>query len=112
MDRGGPTTLLLDGALGTELAARGVAIPANPWSAAALVDAPTVIGAIHAEYAAAGATVHTANTFRTKRRSAGPDWERLARRAVDLARAAVPGWHRIAGSVAPLEDCYRPDLSP
>src|SRR6185436_12595780 len=34
------------------------------------------------------------------------------RRAVAIARAAVPAGHRVAGSLAPLEDCYRPDLSP
>jgi S-methylmethionine-dependent homocysteine/selenocysteine methylase len=31
---------------------------------------------------------------------------------VSIARAAVPPGHRVAGSIAPLEDCYRPDLSP
>jgi S-methylmethionine-dependent homocysteine/selenocysteine methylase len=56
--------------------------------------------------------VHTANTFRTKRRSVGADWERLAYRAIEIARRAVPAGHRIAASLAPLEDCYRPDLSP
>jgi S-methylmethionine-dependent homocysteine/selenocysteine methylase len=71
-----------------------------------------VIAAIHRDYAAAGATVHTANTFRTKRRTVGDRWEQLARAAVQLARNTVPSAHRIAGSIAPLEDCYRPDLSP
>ncbi|TKC95713.1 homocysteine S-methyltransferase family protein [Polyangium fumosum] len=109
----GPAMLtILDGPMGTELAARGVPTPAPLWSALALDHAPEVVSAIHHEYAAAGATVHTANTFRTKRRSAGARWEVLARRAVALAREAVPAGHRIAGSVAPLEDCYRPDLSP
>lgn len=104
--------ILLDGPLGTELAARGVATPPPLWSAAAIVSAPGVIQAIHRDYAEAGATVHTANTFRTKRRQAGDAWEELAIRAVALARAAVPAGHLVAGSVAPLEDCYRPDLSP
>jgi S-methylmethionine-dependent homocysteine/selenocysteine methylase len=103
---------LLDGPLGTELAARGVPTPAPIWSAWALDQAPGVLRAIHRDYAAAGATVHTANTFRTKRRQVGADWERLARRAVSIAREAVPANHRVAGSLAPLEDCYRPDLSP
>lgn len=103
---------LLDGPLGTELNARGVPTDLPLWSAAAIETAPAVISAIHGDYAAAGATVHTANTFRTKRRTAGTSWERLARRAVQLARDAVPDSHRVAGSIAPLEDCYRPDLSP
>ena len=39
-------------------------------------------------------------------------WEELTRRAVAIARGAVPEGHRVAGSISPLEDCYRPDLSP
>jgi S-methylmethionine-dependent homocysteine/selenocysteine methylase len=103
---------LLDGPLGTELQARGVATELPSWSAAAIAAAPEVVAAIHRDYVAAGATVHTANTFRTKRRTIGPDWQRWARRAVEIARSAVPASQQVAGSIAPLEDCYRPDLSP
>lgn len=103
---------LLDGPLGTELAARGVQTDLPLWSAAAITEAPDMIAQIHRDYAAAGATVHTANTFRTKRRSAGDHWESLARKAVTLARDSIGADHRLAGSIAPLEDCYRPDLSP
>src|SRR5688500_17354583 len=104
--------ILLDGPLGTELDRRGVPTPLPRWSAGAVDAAPDVLRAIHADYARAGATVHTANTFRTKRRTLGDDWERLARRAIAIARESVPAGHRVAGSIAPLEDCYRPDLSP
>jgi len=103
--------ILLDGPIGTELLARGVPTPIPLWSAWALKHRPEVVAQIHADYAAAGATVHTANTFRTKARQT-PEWEDLARTAVGLCRDAVPSTHRVAGSVAPLEDCYRPDLSP
>jgi S-methylmethionine-dependent homocysteine/selenocysteine methylase len=103
---------ILDGPMGTELAARGVPTPAPRWSAEALDSAPEVVAAIHRAYAAAGATVHTSNTFRTRRRQIPDRWEELARRAVGIARAAVPVGHRVAGSIAPIEDCYRPDLSP
>jgi len=103
---------LLDGPLGSELAARGVSTSLPLWSAAALDSAPEVVAAIHADYAAAGARVHTTNTFRTRPRDAGERWELLARRAVRLARDSVPAGHRVAGSIAPLADCYRPDLSP
>jgi S-methylmethionine-dependent homocysteine/selenocysteine methylase len=103
---------ILDGPVGTELASRGIPTPEPLWSALALEQAPEVVGAIHRDYVAAGATVHTANTFRTKRRSAPDRWEALARRAVEIARAAVGPGQRVAGSVSPLEDCYRPDLSP
>lgn len=103
---------VLDGPVGTELDRRGVPTPLPRWSAGAIDDAPDVLGAIHRDYVRAGATVHTANTFRTKRRNVGGDWERLARRAVEIARAQLPSGQKLAGSIAPLEDCYRPDLSP
>lgn len=106
------TVTLLDGALGTELGARGAPLDPPLWSAAALESRPELVASIHREYAAAGAVVHTANTFRTKRRAAPDRWRELARRAVELARGAVPNGARVAGSIAPLEDCYRPDLSP
>jgi S-methylmethionine-dependent homocysteine/selenocysteine methylase len=104
--------VLLDGPLGTELAARGVPTPAPTWSALANRDHPEVVRAIHRDYAAAGAVVHTANTFRTTPRGVGDAWRDLSRAAVVLTRESVPTGHRVAGSIAPLEDCYRPDLSP
>jgi S-methylmethionine-dependent homocysteine/selenocysteine methylase len=104
--------VVLDGPMGTELARRGVATPEGPWSARALDAAPAVVAAIHRDYAAAGANVHTANTFRTQPRAVGRRWAELARRAVDLVRENVPRDARVAGSMAPIEDCYRPDLSP
>ena len=108
---------ILDGPIGTELARRGLPTPLPLWSAAAILDAPAQLGEIHADYAAAGAQVHTANTFRTDPWTlAKVGWEEraeeLTRRAVEIARAAVPDDHLIAGSLSPLEDCYRPDLSP
>jgi len=104
--------VVLDGPMGTELARRGVPVPLPAWSAHALEVAPQIVAAVHRDYAAAGATVHTANTFRTTRRACGARWEELARRAVEIARSCVGASHRVAGSIAPLEDCYRPDLSP
>lgn len=104
--------ILLDGPLGTELERRGIETPAPGWSAYAIDRAPEIIAAIHRDYAAAGATVHTANTFRTKRRQFPDRWQELATKAVAIARASVPASHRIAASVAPLEDCWRPDRSP
>jgi len=108
MSAGG--VVVLDGPMGTELTRRGVALPLPAWSALALDHAPKLVAAVHRDYVAAGATVHTANTFRTKRRTLGARWEVLARRAVRIAREI--GGLRVAGSIAPLEDCYRPELSP
>jgi S-methylmethionine-dependent homocysteine/selenocysteine methylase len=111
------TVVLLDGPVGTELARRGVPTPLPFWTAGAIETAPEVLSAIHAAYAEAGATVHTANTFRTGPHSMRlhPDperWRRLTDAAVQIARAAVPPEHLVAGSMAPLEDCYSPHLSP
>lgn len=115
--------LILDGALGTELERRGVETPLPLWSAEALFEAPDAVRAIHEDYLRAGADVITANTFRTTPRTmkrAGLDAgeaDRTTRLAIALAREAranaAPGrvaW--IAGSLAPLEDCYRPDAAP
>ncbi len=111
------TPLLLDGPIGTELLRRGVATPLPLWSANALWEAPEVLVAIHGDYARAGATVHTANTFRTAAWALRPAGlaeraEELTALAVSLTRRAVPAHHQVGGSMAPLEDCYRPDLSP
>ena len=103
--------VLLDGPMGTELAARGVATPLPTWSAGALRGAPDEVLAIHRAYAEAGATVHTTNTFRTRESDVGESWRELTRVAVRLARGGA-GTGRVAGSIAPLADCYRPDLSP
>src|SRR5207245_1272484 len=100
---------ILDGPMGTELERRGIATPPPGWSAYAIDQAPEIIAAIHRDYAAAGATVHTANTFRTKRRQFRNRWEALARSAVAIAKRSVPSDHCVAASIAPLEDCWRPD---
>lgn len=104
--------LLLDGPIGTELAARGVSTRLPLWSAIAIDEAPDVLAAIHRDYAAAGAEVHTACTFRTQPRWMGPAFERAAREAVRIARASIGAGKRVAGSIAPVEDCYQPEKSP
>jgi len=114
--------ILLDGALGTELARRGIPTPLPLWSAQALLDAPDTVRAIHEDYVRAGADVITADTFRTTPRALAKagragEVERMVERAVALAREAatrVRGARDVlvAGALAPLEDCYRPDLAP
>lgn len=102
---------ILDGAIGTELIARGLAFSPPTWSAIAAHRAPAMLAEVHAEYARAGATLHTANTFRTQPGAFGREWEAALRAAVRIARSAVPDGCRVLGSIAPVEDCYRPDLS-
>jgi len=89
------------------------------FSAAALLDerGRQTLRDVHRAYVDAGAGVITAATFRTNRRSlaaAGLEgrFPELARLAVREARAAADGRARVAGSLAPLEDCYQPDLRP
>ena len=119
-----PGLILLDGATGTELTRRGVNTGLPLWSANALLseEGARVLQQIHADYLAAGAEVITANTFRTHIRSLAPsgNGERaleLTRRAVGIARAAIAESKNdsprfLAGSISPLEDCYRPGLVP
>ncbi len=103
---------ILDGPIGTALAARGVPTPPGEWSAWAITHAPGALAVLHAEYAAAGATVHTANTFRAQPGVYGERFEEVLRQAVALARGAVPPDHQVAGSIAPINDCYEPWRSP
>jgi S-methylmethionine-dependent homocysteine/selenocysteine methylase len=106
--------LLLDAALGTELARRGA--PSDPplWSARAVLERPDLVLAVHRENVAAGADVLTAGTFRTQPGLLGPAAPDAARRAVALAREAASGRPGVlvAGSVAPVADCWRTDLVP
>lgn len=103
---------LLDGPMGTVLIEQGHLCDGPGWSAACIQDAPQAISANHAAYAVAGATHHTTTTFRTRPEAVGEAWKALATEAVKLARAAVCVEHRIMGGIAPIADCYRPDLSP
>lgn len=113
--------LILDGALGTELHNRGVDTGLPLWSAKSIVEAPAVLQQIHSDHIAAGADIIAANTWRTTARTfhrAGlPDRSaEFTRKAVALAqeaRAQHPDRTvLVAGSMGPLEDCYRPALVP
>jgi len=55
---------ILDGAMGTELKARGADVPdhrSSAWSAIALVRDPGAVEQVHRDYIGAGAQVVTAN---------------------------------------------------
>jgi S-methylmethionine-dependent homocysteine/selenocysteine methylase len=118
LKQGGP--LLLDAAMGTELERRGARTGLPLWSAWALIESPEVVLATHGDSVAAGAEILTANTFRTHHRNLAK--ENLAHRSAELTRTAVlvareaanAAGRRVfvAGSLSPLEDCYRPDLTP
>lgn len=113
--------LILDGAMGTELQRREVDTGLPLWSANALMVHPEIVLQIHKDYIEAGADIITANTFRTTRRTFRrgnlPDRSlQLTKNALTLARQAREAFPDrdvlVAGSMAPLEDCYRPDLVP
>ncbi len=111
---------MLDGATGTELQRRGVDTSLPLWSARALLEAPEVLRAIHADYVGAGADIITTDTFRTHRRTLeragfGSRTRELTQLAVQIAREVAAQTDRpmyVAGSMSPLEDCYSPQLVP
>lgn len=117
-----PRPLLLDGAVGTELARRGIPTTTPLWSAGAMFsdDGVDTLTAIHVEYARAGAEILVTNTFRTTLRALeaagrGSQWRVANERAVECARvgtAEAEGSCLVAGCIAPLEDCYSPHLVP
>lgn len=116
------TLLMLDGATGTELLRAGIALPAPLWSADAILRAPHIVRNIHYHYLHAGADIITTNTFRSNIRAlrkAGMEdrWEEINLRAVQLAFEARERYRParpvlIAGALAPVEDCYRPEDVP
>ena len=87
-------TVLMDGALGTELERRQLPIEAAGWSALAVRDHGAVIRDIHQEYIEAGARLHIVNSFALARHvlepiGLGTDFEALNRRAVELFDEAI-----------------------
>ncbi|MGI9253961.1 MAG: homocysteine S-methyltransferase family protein, partial [Thermomicrobiales bacterium] len=114
--------VLLDAATGTDLDRRGLTTTLPLWSALGLIERPDLVQAIHEDNLRAGADVVITDTFRTTGRTlekAGMDPARadaLDALAVQLARAARTATGRedalVAGSLAPLEDCYSPWLMP
>jgi S-methylmethionine-dependent homocysteine/selenocysteine methylase len=120
----GDDVLVLDGGVATDLQHTGLSMSSPWWTTRALLTDQNrgMLRSVHEGYLAAGARMITANTFRTNLRTlrqtrlddAGQAW--MVHAAVGVAEAArnearVPD-ALIAGSMAPVEDCYRPDLVP
>jgi len=117
-------TLRLDGGTATELRRGGIPM-SSPWwmTRAVLSDARRrVLRDVHERFLGAGAQVITANTFRCNLRSltragledAGLAWMVHASIGVAFASRNAAGTPEtlIAASIAPVEDCYRPDVVP
>jgi S-methylmethionine-dependent homocysteine/selenocysteine methylase len=118
------TTIRLDGGTASGLEAAGIEMTPPWWTTRALLsdEKRRVLRALHERFLAAGAEVITAGTFRTNLRTlqaaglqdAGLAW--MVHAAVGVAQAAdkAAGGRgtRVVASVAPVADCYRPDLVP
>ena len=113
---------LLDGAMGSEFIRRGEILPPHTWSADVNLTNPDLLYGIHQEYVNAGVDYLTTNTFRTTPRAyqkTGLSYKEAystakisMHNAVQMARKASNNSIKILGSIAPLEDCYSPDLFP
>lgn len=108
--------ILLDGPMGTEIDRRGGDTTLPLWSARALIESPELVKEIHKDYIKAGADVVTTNTFRTQEytfEKAGitNKSKELTELAVNLIKELKANV-KIAGSVAPIEECYSPHLTP
>lgn len=104
-------TVLFDGAMGTELMARGLGPGSVPelWN----VEKPGLVREVHEAYFAAGADVVTTNSFggSTLKLAAHGLESRafeLNRAAARLAREAAPEGRFVAGSVGPTGKFLRP----
>lgn len=109
--------MILDGPMGSLLEARGVPLPAPAWTAAAVAEHPDAVREVHRSWSLAGAQVHTSATFRTTARALRGTawdgrWRELTDRAVALCRDGAGPLARVAGSLAPLEDCFLPARTP
>ncbi|TDR81980.1 homocysteine S-methyltransferase [Paludibacterium purpuratum] len=88
------SVVVLDGALATELAARGCDLNDPLWSARVLIEAPELIQQVHADYFAAGADVATTASYQAtfegfaRRGLTHEQAIELMQRSVELARSA------------------------
>ncbi|MCH7534648.1 MAG: homocysteine S-methyltransferase family protein [Bacteroidetes bacterium] len=117
-----PNVVILDGPMGTELVSRGLLSNTHLWVSDTLTTHPEMVRELHEEYIESGAEIITTNTFRTNTRAfknAGINdrSEELTLKAIEIAKEAIED-HKsdkkifVAGSISPVEDCYRPDLVP
>ena len=115
-------SLILDGAMGTELNRRGVNTELPLWTADSNILYPDLVQSIHEDYIQSGADIITTNTFRTTswtyKRAGYTDIisEKRAKKslysAVECAHKASKGSVKIAGSITSLNDCYIPSNFP
>ncbi|MBS9717981.1 homocysteine S-methyltransferase family protein [Pseudohalocynthiibacter aestuariivivens] len=110
---------LLDGSIGQEIVHRAGDRPTPLWSASVMIEKPGIVGDVHNDYFAAGATIATTNTYTVLRDRLEPvgmadKLPELLDCALCEAEAARSkhGSGRIAGALGPLMASYRPELCP
>jgi homocysteine S-methyltransferase len=101
-------TLILDGALATELEARGCNLADTLWSAKVLMENPELIYQVHYDYFAAGANVAITASYQATplgfaaRGLDSGQASALIRQSVALAQRARDDYRAASGSQAPL----------
>ncbi|QGY33156.1 homocysteine S-methyltransferase family protein [Pantoea cypripedii] len=108
---------ILDGGMGRLLEAIGAPFRLPEWSALSLIEAPEYVTEAHQLYAESGASILTTNSYGLVPGMLGQERfdneaEALANRAGALAREVADQYKniRVAGSIPPLFESYRPDL--
>lgn len=109
--------IFLDGALGSILLDRANKSSSGLWSAQFLFDDPEAIKSLYEEYIGIGSDLITTNTYSTipsylNKEKISAKMPELVAIAGKLAKE-VADQHdqvRVAGSLPPLEESYRPDL--
>lgn len=108
---------ILDGGMGKELLRIGAPFHQPEWSALALLEAPDFVRQAHQNFADAGATVITTNTYAVVPFHLGEErftarGAELASLAASIARQVADGAGppvQVAGSLPPLFGSYEPD---
>lgn len=110
---------LLDGGMGQEIAKRAGDTDSPLWSMKAMMEDPSIVSRVHADYFRAGATVATSNTYpvhhdRLDPKGLGDKFGELLEVGLTVAEEAraAHGSGRIAGAIGPLGASYRPDICP
>ena len=108
--------------MGSELINYGLSLPLDIWSAESNISNPELVYKIHQENINSGASYITTNTFRTtlrayKKTGLSKEDSKLKSKeslnaAVKIAKDAAGNRAKVLGSIAPLEDCYKPKLFP
>lgn len=109
--------VLLDGGMGQELVKRSNDDPTPLWATQFMVDNPGLVADIHRDFAAAGATVATTNTYaihhdRLKETPLAGQQSALVERALIEVADGTKGKGRVAGAIGPLVASYRPETHP